>query len=93
MKAWTSVKLPGAQGLRVDVLAAGTKLGAIVRVPELDWAALSVPYYDYLLAAPESAAMLAGNHCIPVRLPQAARFVWHKLYASASRHGFPEKAA
>jgi hypothetical protein len=34
-----------------------------------------------------------GGHCIPVRLPQAARFVWHKLYASTQRHGSPEKAA
>jgi hypothetical protein len=37
--------------------------------------------------------MLAGGHCIPVRLPQAARLVWHKLYSSTNRHGFPEKAA
>jgi len=28
-----------------------------------------------------------------VRLPQAARFVWHKLYASTQRQGSPEKAA
>ena len=37
--------------------------------------------------------MLAGGHCIPVQLPQAARLVWHKLYASTKRQGFPEKAA
>ena len=37
--------------------------------------------------------MLAGGHCIPVRLPQAARLVWHKLYAATQRHGAPEKAA
>jgi hypothetical protein len=89
----TSVKLPGVQGLRVDVLAPGKKLGATVRNPELQWAAQAVPFYDYLLAEPEPAAMLAGGHCIPVRLPQAARFVWHKLYASTQRRGFPEKAA
>jgi hypothetical protein len=35
----TSVKLPGAQGLRVDVLAPGEKRGAKVSVPELEWAA------------------------------------------------------
>ncbi len=89
----TSVKLPGVQGLRVDVLAPGNKIGAFVRVPELDWAAQAIPYYDYLLEAPEPGAMLAGGHCIPVRLPQAARLVWHKLYSSTDRHGFPEKAA
>lgn len=89
----TSVKLPGIQGLRVDVLAPGEQLGAIVRIPELAWAAQAVPYYDYLLEAPEPGAMLAGGHCIPVRLPQAARLVWHKLYSSTQRQGFPEKAA
>lgn len=89
----TSVKLPGIQGLRVDVLAPGEQLGALVSVPELSWAAQAVPYYHYLLEAPEPAAMLAGGHCIPVRLPQAARLVWHKLYSSTQRRGFPEKAA
>jgi len=92
-QASTSVKLPGVQGLRVDILAPGKTLGAVVRVPELDWAAQAIPHYDYLLEAPEPGAMLAGGHCVPVRLPQAARLVWHKLYSSANRHGFPEKAA
>lgn len=91
--ASTSVKLPGVQGLRVDVLAPGEILGATVRVPELQWAAQAVPHYDYLLESPEPGAMLAGGHCIPVRLPQAGRLMWHKLYSSTQRHGFPEKAA
>lgn len=89
----TSVKLPGVQGLRVDVLAPGARLGSVVRVPELAWAAQTVPHYGYLLEAPEPGAMMAGGHCIPVRLPQAARFVWHKLYSSTQRRGFREKAA
>lgn len=88
----TSVKLPGIQGLRVDVLTPGDVLGAIVAVPELEWCAQAVPFYDYLLEDPEPAAILAGGHCIPVKLPQAARFVWHKLYASTQRRGFQEKA-
>jgi hypothetical protein len=88
----TSVKLPGVQGLRVDVLTPGDVLGAIVTVPELEWCAQAVPFYDYLLEDPEPAAILAGGHCIPVKLPQAARFVWHKLYASTQRRGFKEKA-
>lgn len=88
----TSVKLPGVQGLRVDVLTSGDVLGTIVAVPELEWCAQAVPFYDYLLEDPEPAAILAGGHCIPVRLPQAARFVWHKLYASTQRRGFKEKA-
>jgi len=88
----TSVKLPGIQGLRVDVLAPGDTLGAAIPVPEMDWTAHAIPYYSYLLDSPEMGALLAGGHCIPVRLPQAARLVWHKLYSSANRHGFPEKA-
>lgn len=89
----TSVKLPGVQGLRVGLLAPGRKLGATVKLPELQWAAQAVPHYDFLLDAAEPGAMLAGGHCIPVRLPQAARLVWHKLYSSTQRRGAPEKAA
>jgi len=81
----TSVKLPGTAGLRVDVLVPGRSLGAIVRVPEFEWAAQTIPHYDYLLDSPEPAAVLAGWHCIPVRVPQAARMVWHKFYSSAKR--------
>ena len=89
----TSVKLPGAQAWRVDLLAPGTPVGAPIPTPELEWAAQAVPFYDYVLEAPEPAAMLAGGHCVPVLLPQPARMVWHKLYSSTQRHGFPEKAA
>ena len=89
----TSVKLPGTDGLRVDVLAPGEELGALVKVPELDWFAQAIPHYDYLLEDPQPAAMLAGGHCIPVKLPRPARMVWHKLYSSTTRTGSPEKAA
>jgi hypothetical protein len=89
----TTAKLPGAQGLRVDLLAPGKTLGNIVKVPELQWAAQTVPHYDYLLEDPQPAAMLAGGHCIPIMLPNAARLVWHKLYASTQRQGFAQKAA
>ena len=37
--------------------------------------------------------MLAGGHCVPVRLPQTARLVWHELYARVRRRGSPGKAA
>ncbi|MSP98569.1 MAG: hypothetical protein EXR29_15400 [Betaproteobacteria bacterium] len=89
----TSVKLPGAEGLRVDMLTPGVKLGAIVNLPELDWFAQAIPHYDYLLEDPQPAAMLAGGHCVPVKLAQPARMVWHKLHSSTERKGFPEKAA
>ncbi len=80
----TSLKLPGIEGLRVDLLVPGKELGAAVPVPELEWAAQAVPFYDYLLEAPADAAVLAGWQCIPVRIPQVARMVWHKLYSSVS---------
>lgn len=88
----TSVKRPGVEGLRVDVLTDGPLLGHVVPVPELEWHAQTVPFYDYLLREPRAAALLAGGHCVPINLPAPERFVWHKLYASASRSGFPEKA-
>ena len=88
----TSVKLPGRDGLRVDVLAPGRVLGTPVHIPERQWYAQAIPHYDYLLEAPSWAAVLAGGHCVPVRLPRPERWVWHKLYSSASRQGFPEKA-
>lgn len=82
----------GREGLRVDLLVPGMELGKIVAVPELTWSAQMIPYFEYLLEAPESAWMLAGSHCIPVRLPQAARLVWHKFYSSTQRHNEREKA-
>lgn len=88
----TSAKLSGAGGLRVDVLTSGTRLGAPVVIPELAWHAQAIPFYDYLLKDAEPSAVLAGGHCIPVRIPQAGRFIWHKLYSSRSRRGEPEKA-
>ncbi len=81
----TSVKLPGTEGLRVDVLVPGRSFGAAVRVPELQWSAQAIPHYDYMLDSPEAAAVLAGWQCIPVRVPRAARMVLHKLYSSTKR--------
>jgi hypothetical protein len=88
----TSVKLPGAEGPRVDILAPGAVLGEIVAVPELDWHAQAIPYYDYLLKDSRAAAMLAGGHCVPVMLPDATRMIWHKIYASTRRTHEPSKA-
>jgi len=88
----TSVKLPGAEGFRIDLLAPSPVLGRAVRAPELEWHAQGVPHYDWLLDAPASVAALAGGHCVPVRAPAVERLVWHKLYSSAARHGDPAKA-
>lgn len=88
----TSAKLPGRDGLRVDLLAPGQELGRVIQIPELQWHAQTVPYYDYLLQDPQNAAMLAGGHCIPIALPRIDRMIWHKVYASANRTRTPSKA-
>jgi hypothetical protein len=88
----TSVKQKGREGLRVDVLTHGDRMGKTVPVPQLSWHAQTMPHYAYLLDDPRQAAMLAGGHCIPLMLPRPERFVWHKLYSSASRQSFREKA-
>ena len=88
----SSVKLPGAEGLRVDILTAGAQTGLLVDLPALHWHAQTIEHYDYLLQDTREAAILAGGHCIPVRLPAPERFVWHKLYSGIVRKNFPEKA-
>lgn len=57
------------------------------------WSACGDPFYDFLLESPESGAVLAGGHCIPVLLPQAARLVWHTLYLSSQPNRLPAQAA
>ncbi|MGM9490817.1 GSU2403 family nucleotidyltransferase fold protein [Ideonella sp. YS5] len=81
----TSVKRPGKEGLRVDVLTSGAALGKVVPVPELDWHAQAVPHFDYLLVSPRRTATLAGGHCVPVNAPAPERLAWHKLYSSTRR--------
>lgn len=88
----TSVKRPGAGGLRVDMLAPGKALGELKPVPGLAWHAQAVPFFDYLLQAPRAGAVLAGGHCIPANLPDPARFVWHKLYSGTKRRSDTAKA-
>jgi hypothetical protein len=88
----TSVKRPGREGLRVDVLASGVELGKVVQVPELDWHAQAIPHYDYLLASPRRVAVLAGGHCVPVNAPAPERLAWHKIYSSMHRLNDAAKA-
>ncbi len=88
----TSCKLQGREGLRVDLLAPGAVLGHAIQVPELEWHAQAIPCYDYMLDDTQRAAMLAGGHCIPIRLPRPERMVWHKLYAGTRRAGAADKA-
>jgi hypothetical protein len=88
----TSLKLPGAEGRRVDILAPGPLLGEVVTVPELEWHAQTIPFYDYLLEGSRAAAALAGGHCIPIMVPDVARMIWQKLYSSTRGRKDPAKA-
>lgn len=89
----TSFKLPGREGLRIDLLAPGRTWGAALAAPELAFHAQTIPHYAWLLDGAEDGVALAGGHAVPVRLPACARLMWHKLYASGQRRGEPEKAA
>jgi hypothetical protein len=84
-KPSTGLMLSGG-GLRVELFAAGPILGETVLVPELEWHALAIPFYDYLLEGSRDAGILAGGHCVPAMLPDVTRMIWYKLYAS-TRHG------
>lgn len=81
--------MPGLPPLPTDILVTGPRFGAAESTPGLAWPATTAPDHAYLLAAPAPGVLLAGGHCIPVRLPQAARLVWHQLYASL-HHAAPE---
>ncbi len=91
--ASSSLKLPGAEGLRVDLLTHGNETGGLVAIPALAWHAQTVAHYDYLLEDAREAALLAGTHCVPVRVPAPERFMWHKFYSGLARTSFAEKAA
>ena len=84
-KASTALALPGG-GLRVELLAPGPIFGETVFVPELEWHAMAIPFYDYLLEGSRHAGILAGGHCVPAMLPDVTRMIWYRLYAS-TRHG------
>ena len=88
----TSMKLIGADGGRVEVFAPGPISGEIVALPELDWHAQTVPFYDYLLEGSRVGAALAGRHCVPILLPDVARMIWYNLYSSTRRAEDPARA-
>ncbi|PKO36978.1 MAG: hypothetical protein CVU33_15470 [Betaproteobacteria bacterium HGW-Betaproteobacteria-6] len=81
--------LPGLPPIPTDILVAGPRFGAAESTPGLAWSTTTTPDHAYLLANPAPGALLAGGHCIPVRLPQAARLVWHQLYGSL-HHAVPQ---
>lgn len=89
----SSLKLPGREGLRVDFLAPGPEVGRTIEIPELEWHAQTIPYYDYMLEDSQRAVLLAGGQCIPVSLPRAERMIWHKLHSSTDAARTADKKA
>lgn len=88
----TVTRLTGVRGLRIEVRTPGDDIDANVAVADGGWSARSDPFHDYLLESPESGALLAGGHCIPALLPQAARLVWHTLFLSSQASRQPAQA-
>jgi hypothetical protein len=90
----TSYKPPGLDRLHVDLLVptAGTEPG-IREVPELGAHATGLPHLGYLLNDPVDTVVMARDGAIPVRVPRAERFAWHKMLVSQLRGATSEKRA
>ncbi len=76
-----SLKPPGADRLRVDLLMPGKTYG-IAPVAELGFSAQTLPQLDFLIAQPQRGVVLGPDLAIPVLVPSPERFVWHKVWTS-----------
>ena len=88
----TSFKLPGAEGLAVDLLIPGREAGKVLAAPELHAFAQAIPWLDFLVEEPVEAIVLSPNQVIPVKVPAPERMALHKLYASQARRTLRDKA-
>jgi hypothetical protein len=80
----TSFKVRG-QALRVDLLCPGRGVDQKpVFIPRFKASAQPLAFLDYLLEAPERAAVLASGAAL-VNLPAPARFAFHKLLVAPLR--------
>jgi len=86
-----SYKLPGAEGLGVDLLVPGRVTGEVVPLAELSAHAQTIALLDFLIEEPVPAAVLSPNQVIPLRVPAPERFALHKLFSSQSRASEREK--
>jgi hypothetical protein len=93
LAASATVTLPGMSALLVAFYVPGEATAITVQPPGLAWQSQTVAHGDYLLDTLQAGALLAGGHCIPVRLPQPARLVWHALYAGSQFVGQPDKTS
>ena len=89
----TSVKLPGAEGRRVEVSRPRSPAGRHRRACRNSTGMRKpFPFYDYLLEGSRAAGALAGGHCVPILLPDVARMIWYDLHSSTRRSKDPDKA-
>jgi len=90
----TSYKPPGADRLRVDLLAPARGREVTTRaVPELKAHATALPHLAYLLESPIDAAVLGRESVVSVRVPRPEAFAWHKMLVSQLRGATSEKKA
>lgn len=81
----TSYAIRG-QKLRVDLLTTASRTGPFspVYIPRFDASALPVPFMDYLLEGTLDAMVINGGATL-VKIPDPARFGFHKLIVSEER--------
>jgi hypothetical protein len=81
----TSFSIRG-QKLRVDLLTTASRTGPFtpVFVPGFNAAALPMPFMDYLLEGSLDGIVLSGGATL-VKIPDPARFGFHKLMVSQAR--------
>jgi hypothetical protein len=89
----TMARLAGVSDLPIEFRIPADGTTTDLTVADGSWSARGDPFYNFLLESPESGAVLAGGHCIPVLLPQAARLVWHTLFLSSLPNRSPAQAA
>jgi hypothetical protein len=88
----TSHKSPGRDRLRVDLLVPSGGSEVTTRpVPELRAHAQAMPYLRPLLARPLEAVVLGREGVVPVRVPRAEAFAWHKVLLSQIRGATSDK--
>lgn len=89
----TSFKQKGRTTFQIDLLAPGRGEGiGVVRIPELNAHAVTLPFLGYLLEETQISTLLAREGCCAVRVPTPERFAIHKLIVAARRSGRNAKA-
>jgi hypothetical protein len=88
----TSYTAAGRDRLRVDLLVpAGGSEVRVRPVPELKAHAQAMPHLRALLARPVDAIVIGREGVVPVRVPRAEAFAWHKVLVSQLRGATSDK--